>query len=79
VRLRTGVEDEMTIEKMEITDIGSLVRALRKAAVDRVKCATSSQKAGRAILPQSMHVRDHGSLSLPNQQETALSRPSNPP
>ncbi|KAK5114560.1 hypothetical protein LTR85_010137 [Meristemomyces frigidus] len=36
-RRRARMEDEVPIEKMEITDIGSLVRALRKAAVDREK------------------------------------------
>ncbi|KAK5131703.1 hypothetical protein LTR08_000757 [Meristemomyces frigidus] len=36
-RRRTKMDDEMMIEKMEITDIGSLVLALRHAAVDREK------------------------------------------
>lgn len=37
LRMQSQVDEEIDIEKMEIGDIGSLIRVLRKAAIDREK------------------------------------------
>ncbi|KAK4539648.1 hypothetical protein LTR36_010474 [Oleoguttula mirabilis] len=66
-RRRARIENEVAIGNMDITDVGSLVRALRKAAVDREKLVAVRKfvaDGGDELYYLSQHMSDIMSLFM---------------